>query len=187
MVRDELDDDFADFVERWSPALLRVAFLLTGDHGLAEDLLQTALEKTSRRWRRPSTRDHPYSYVRKVLVTTHTSWHRRRRAPEVLLDQLPDLAAPAPGDPAGFGSALAALEALPPRMRAVIVLRFYEDLTEAETAAALGCLTSGVAVLDDHRDADRIEFSDASGDVLATAALSPAYDVQPYDPGSGRK
>lgn len=144
-MRDELDDDFADFVERWSPALLRVAFLLTGDHGLAEDLLQTALEKTSRRWRWPSTREHPYGYVRKVLVTTHTSWHRRRRAPEVLLDRLPDLAAPVPGaDPAGFGSALAALEALPPRMRAVIVLRFYEDLTEAETAAALGCSTGSV-------------------------------------------
>lgn len=144
-MRMELDDDFAGLVGRWAPALLRVAFPLTGDHGRAEDLLQTALGQTSRRWRRLADRDYACSYVRKVLVITHASWHRRRRAPEVLLAQLPDVAAPTPGDdPAGLGSALTALEALPPRMRAVIVLRFYEDLTEADTAAALGCSTGSV-------------------------------------------
>lgn len=139
------DDDFADFVDRWSPALLRVAFLLTSDHGLAEDLLQTALMKTSRRWRHLADRDHAYSYVRRVLVTTHTSWHRRRRPHEVLIDRLPDLAdtGSAP-EPSGLGDALHALDELPPRMRAVIVLRFYEDLSEAETAVALGCSVGSV-------------------------------------------
>lgn len=140
VVAEQFDDDFADFVHRWSPALLRVAFLLTGDHGLAEDLLQTALMKTSRRWQHLPDRDHAYSYVRRVLVTTHTSWYRRRRVREVLVDQWPDVAdAGSGGGSSGLGDALVALNALPPRMRAVIVLRFYEDLSEADTAAALGC------------------------------------------------
>ncbi len=133
---------FADFVERWSPALLRVAFLLTGDRGLAEDLLQTALLKTSRRWSRIADQQAAYPYVRRVLVTTSASWRRRRRVGEVLTDRLPEQSA-AGGDPAP-GRAVAALEALPPRMRAVIVLRYYEDLSEADTAAALGCSVGSV-------------------------------------------
>ena len=139
----EFDDEFAEFVTRWSPALLRVAFLLTSDRGEAEDLLQTALLKTSRHWVRLNDREAAYAYVRRVLVTTHTSWRRRRRVHEVLLDQLPE-------NPAGeatsidAGRALQALEQLPPRMRAVVVLRCYEGLTEAETADALGCSLGSV-------------------------------------------
>jgi len=133
---------FADFVEQWSPALLRVAFLLTGDRSLAEDLLQTALLKTSRRW--PGLVDHQaaYPYVRRVLVTTYAGWRRRRRVGEVLTDQLPEQATA--DDVRAPGRAVAALESLPPRMRAVIVLRYYEDLSEAETAAALGCSVGSV-------------------------------------------
>src|SRR5919205_1572942 len=86
----EFDDEFAEFVTKWSPALLRVAFLLTSDRGEAEDLLQTALLKTSRHWGRLADREAAYAYVRRVLVTTHTSWRRRRRVHEVLLDQLPE-------------------------------------------------------------------------------------------------
>ena len=133
---------FADFVEQWSPALLRVAFLLTGDRLLAEDLLQTALLKTSRRWSRIADHQAAYPYVRRVLVTTYASWRRRRRVSEVLTDQLPEQATA--DDEAAPGRAVAALEALPPRMRAVIVLRFYEDLSEVDTAAALGCSTGSV-------------------------------------------
>lgn len=145
-VGDDIDGEFADFVAQWSPALLRVAFLLTGDHGLAEDLLQTALMKTSRHWRRMTDRDMAYGYVRRVLVTTHTSWHRHRRVPEVLVDRLTDDVAPAgtAHESAALGQALAALEQLPPRVRAVIVLRFYEDLSEADTADALGCSIGSV-------------------------------------------
>jgi len=141
-VRTEFDDEFAEFVTRWSPALLRVAFLLTSDRHEAEDLLQTALLKTSKHWGRLADRDAAYAYVRRVIVTTHTSWRRRRRVHEVLLDQLPDSAV----EPAaiGAGRALQALEELPPRMRAVVVLRCYEGLTEAETAAALGCSVGSV-------------------------------------------
>jgi RNA polymerase sigma-70 factor (sigma-E family) len=137
------DDGFADFVTRWSPALLRVAFLLTSDRGDAEDLLQTALLKTARHWGRLSDHEAAYPYVRRVLVTTHTSWRRRRRVHEVLLDQFPDSPA---AEPAAIeaGQALQALEQLPPRMRAVVVLRWYEGLSEAETAEALGCSVGSV-------------------------------------------
>ena len=133
---------FAAFVEQWSPALLRVAFLLTGDRWLAEDLLQTALLKTSRRWSSIADHDAAYPYVRRVLVTTFASWRRRHRVTEVLTDRLPD-GGWVDGE-AVPGRAVAALESLPPRMRAVIVLRYYEDLSEADTAAALGCSTGSV-------------------------------------------
>lgn len=143
MVR-ESEADFADFVAQWSPALLRVAYLLTGDRWMAEDLLQTALLKTSRRWSRIADHQAAYPYVRRVLVTTQASWRRRRRVTEVLIDQLPDDRL-THGEPAAVpGRALAALETLPPRMRAVIVLRYYEDLSETETAAALGCSIGSV-------------------------------------------
>jgi RNA polymerase sigma-70 factor (sigma-E family) len=136
-----LDDEFAEFVRRWSPALLRVAFLLTSDRGEAEDLLQTALLKTSRHWERLSDREAAYAYVRRVIVTTHTSWLRRRRVHEVLLDHMPERSVEAPPE---TGRALRALENLPPRMRAVVVLRWYEGLTEAETAEVLGCSLGSV-------------------------------------------
>jgi RNA polymerase sigma-70 factor (sigma-E family) len=139
----EFDDEFAEFVTRWSPALLRVAFLLTSDRGEAEDLLQTALLKTARHWSKLKDHEAAYPYVRRVLVTTHTSWRRRRRVHEVLLDQFPD--APT-AEPNGIeaGRALQALEQLPPRMRAVVVLRCYEGLSEGETAQALGCSVGSV-------------------------------------------
>lgn len=139
----EFDDEFADFVTRWSPALLRVAFLLTSDRGEAEDLLQTALLKTSRHWGRLADREAAYGYVRRVLITTHTSWRRRRRVHEVLSDRLPEraLGEPTQLDP---GRALQALEQLPRQMRAVVVLRYYEGLSEAETAAELGCSLGSV-------------------------------------------
>jgi RNA polymerase sigma-70 factor (sigma-E family) len=140
----ENEADFADFVAQWSPALLRVAYLLTGDRWLAEDLLQAALLKTSRRWSKIADRQAAYPYVRRVLVTTQASWRRRRRVSEVLIEQMAE-DGPAHGEPAATpGRALVALEALPPRMRAVIVLRYYEDLSEADTAAALGCSVGSV-------------------------------------------
>ncbi|MPQ98710.1 SigE family RNA polymerase sigma factor [Modestobacter sp. I12A-02628] len=140
----EFDDDFSEFVRRWSPALLRVAFLLTSDRGEAEDLLQTALLKTSRHWDRLADREAAYPYVRRVLVTTHTSWRRRRRVHETLVDQLPERGYGDDSGSLGAGRALQALEQLPPRMRAVVVLRCYEGLSEAETAEALGCSVGSV-------------------------------------------
>ncbi len=141
---EENDEDFAAFVAQWSPALLRVAFLLTGDRWLAEDLLQTALLKTARRWSQLKDHQAAYPYVRRVLVTTQASWRRRRRVTEVLIDDVPvDRQADEDATPAA-GRAVAALEMLPPRMRAVVVLRFYEDLSEADTATTLGCSVGSV-------------------------------------------
>ncbi|XVV10347.1 SigE family RNA polymerase sigma factor [Actinoplanes sp. CA-131856] len=137
-------EEFRAFVEReWAP-LLRTAYLLTGDRGHAEDLVQSALEKTHRRWGRVSRMDAPVAYVRRAMVNTAVSWRRRRRVSEV-----PLLLSDAPaGDPYGpldqRHEIITALRGLPPRMRAVLVLRYFADLSEAETAAALGCSVGSV-------------------------------------------
>jgi RNA polymerase sigma-70 factor (sigma-E family) len=136
--------DFREFVERqWAP-LLRTAYLLTGDRGHAEDLVQAALEKTHRRWDRVSMMEAPVAYVRKAMVNTATSWRRRRRFSEV-----PLVAGDGPLDDPYGGidqrqQVLAALRRLPPRMRAVLVLRYFEDLSEADIADALGCSVGSV-------------------------------------------
>jgi RNA polymerase sigma-70 factor (sigma-E family) len=142
-VRDRDGSGFADFVVREQPGLLRFAVLLAGDRGHAEDLVQTALLKAYRHWPRISRAGDPTAYVRRVLVNTHTSWRRRLAGHERVMEVVPDRAAPVSGsehDPA----LRAALQDLPPRMRAAVVLRFFADLTERETAAVLGCSTSAV-------------------------------------------
>ncbi|MBA3418151.1 MAG: SigE family RNA polymerase sigma factor [Geodermatophilaceae bacterium] len=134
------DEAFREFVSIRSASLLRTAFLLTGDHGLAEDLLQTALLKTYRHWRRLDNPHDPAAFVRRVMVTTNISWLRRRQSTERVLDVLPDRPAPDEHEAVGEREQVwRALRTLPPRMRAVIVLRFYEDLSEAETARLLDC------------------------------------------------
>jgi RNA polymerase sigma-70 factor (sigma-E family) len=131
--------DFAAFVTGRGPALQRTAYLLTGDWALAEDLLQTALAKSHLAWGRIRHHD-PEGYVRKVLANTASSWWRRKWHGEAPTPALPDTAGYDGLAGADDRLALAvALRALPPRQRAVIVLRFHEDLTEAAVAAALGC------------------------------------------------
>ncbi|MGI8628405.1 MAG: SigE family RNA polymerase sigma factor [Geodermatophilaceae bacterium] len=149
------EDEFRDFVVARSPALLRVAFLLTGDRGHAEDLLQTALMKTSRRWTKLADRDASYAYVRRVMVNTQTSWLRRRRVVENFVDVVPDSAAQLDDFSAVEGRALPALAQLPAGMRVVLVLRFYEDLSEAETARLLGC-SAGTVKSQTSRGLDRL-------------------------------
>ncbi|MGY1807266.1 SigE family RNA polymerase sigma factor [Blastococcus sp. SYSU D00669] len=141
------DDDatFEAFVAERSPALLRTAVLLTHDRGHAEDLLQAALVKTYRHWRRVSERGDPYAYVRRVLVTTAAGWRRRRVVQEIVDLPPGDRADDRPSsDLADRDELTRALAMLPPRMRAVLVLRFWEDLSEAGTAAALGCSVNTV-------------------------------------------
>ena len=128
---------FDEFVATRSRALLRTAYLLTGDHGLAEDLLQTALAKCWFAWGRIDGSPEPY--VRRVLATTYATWWRRRWRGERPTGELPDRGDPPATAPVDDRDALwRALGALPRRQRAVVVLRYYEDLSEAETAAALG-------------------------------------------------
>ncbi|MGH3745038.1 MAG: SigE family RNA polymerase sigma factor [Mycobacteriales bacterium] len=126
---------FDDFVVGRSRALLRTAYLLTRDWPAAEDLLQVSLTKAWRAWGRID--EQPEAYVRKVLVNTYVSWWRRRWRGEVPTDQLPER--PADGtDLEQRDVVWTALGRLPRRMRAVVVLRYYEDLSEAEIARVLG-------------------------------------------------
>ena len=137
-MRAEHEAAFEAFVNARSGDLLRTAVLLTRDRGHAEDLLQTALVKAYRRWGR--IEGDPYPYVRRVLVTSAASWRRLRSTQEIV-----SLPAHDPGEPDGTDVVderermTAALATLPPRMRAVLVLRYTEDLSEVATAELLGC------------------------------------------------
>lgn len=137
------DDDRAAFetlVATRSQAMLRTAYLLTGDAGLAEDLLQTALAKMIPRWHRLRDPDAAEAYVRRVMTTTYLKWRRRLWRNEVPSETLPDTphadAYGAVDVRDGLRRALATLTA---RQRAIVVLRFYEDLSEERVAELLGC------------------------------------------------
>ncbi|MEV0841584.1 SigE family RNA polymerase sigma factor [Actinocatenispora sera] len=131
-------DGFTEFVAVRLPALTRFGFALTGDHQLAEDLVQTALFRLAQRWARV---DEPQAYARRIMINESTSWRRRRRVRESPLA--------AAGDPAAAVEVaesvtrretfIAALRMLTPKQRAVLALRYYEDLSEVDTAAVLGC------------------------------------------------
>jgi RNA polymerase sigma-70 factor (sigma-E family) len=127
-------EDFEAYVAARYDALLRTAYLLTGDHHDGEDLLQQALVKAVGAWARI---EEPDAYVRTVLVRTNISRWRRRRWREVPTDSPRDVAVTDNGAEDRL-LLQRALGVLAPRQRAVIVLRYYEDLTEVQTAAALG-------------------------------------------------
>jgi len=158
--------EFEEFVAARSAALWRSAYLLTGDRHRAEDLLQTALVKVWKRWDAIRRREAVESYVRAAMVTTYTDWWRRRWNGEVPTADLPDRAGPA--EDAGVEvrrDVLTALARLPRGQRAVIVLRYFDDLTETQTAAALGCSVGTVK-------------SQASR-ALATLRGSPLFSTDP--------
>ena len=149
-----LEAEFREFVAaRWS-ALLRTAYLLTGDHGRAEDLVQNALVRVHRHWAKVLAEDDgseergPEAYVRKTMVNLNTDWWRRLGSRERPGGILPG------GDRPSSADAYAEMElredlwaelrALPAKMRATLVLRYFEDLGEVETAAILGCSVGAV-------------------------------------------
>jgi len=134
-------DGFREFVAARSAALVRSAWLLTGDEGEAQDLVQTALAKTWSRWSRVARQDAPEAYVRRVMLSTFLTWKRRGSRREVPVDVVPERAVAADSfEAVGLRAPMyAALRDLPPRQRAVVVLRFFDDLTEAQTADVLGC------------------------------------------------
>jgi RNA polymerase sigma-70 factor (sigma-E family) len=131
-------DDFESFVTLAWSRLLRSAWLLTGDWHRAEDLVQTALVRVHGRWSR--IRDGaPEAYVRTVIATTYLNWQRRRWRNEIPFETVPDAAGTDPHAGTDLREAMrAALRGLPPRQRAVLMLRYHGDLTEAATADALG-------------------------------------------------
>ena len=166
-------EQFEDFVHGRGQALQRTAYLLTGDWALAEDLVQTALARSWPAWGRIRHAD-PEGYVRKVLVNTHAGWWRRRWRGEIPMLALPDRA----GDDARAGvherpALRAALLRLPARQRAVVVLRFWEDLSEAATAELLGISPGTV----------KSTTSKALARLRADGALN---DLAPSTRGAGR-
>ena len=136
---------FSELVAARSPALLRTAFLVVGDHQLAQDLLQESLVKTYVAWPRLRDVTKAEAYVRRTMVTTAISWRRRRSFHERPVDDVPSRwdADPAEGL-AVHDLVWEQVCSLPPRQRAALVLRYYEDLTEGETAEVLGCLVGTV-------------------------------------------
>ena len=133
------DPEFRDYVTARGRALLRTAYLLTGNLADAEDLVQAALAKTYLAWDRIEDRGALDGYVRRAMVNTHISWWRRRRVQEFPTDELPDRAvADHAGDSDLQETLRRAIDRLPHRMRAAVVLRYYEDMTEAEVAERLG-------------------------------------------------
>jgi RNA polymerase sigma-70 factor (sigma-E family) len=140
--------DFDDFVTGRSPALLRFAYLLTGDRHLAEDLTQEALVRAHRRWHAIVGEDGPEPYVRQVVLRQYLSWRRRRASTERPIAEPPDVPTGADlADRVADADELwTALITLPRSQRAVVVLRYYEDLPDAEIARLLGCSASTVRV-----------------------------------------
>lgn len=132
------EDELREFVSARNAALSRAAYLLTGDHRAAEDLVQDTYVVMVRRWRKSGTVD-PEAYVRRILYSRFVDGWRRRRLTEVPSASPPDTAR---GDATTAVDARLtlrdALDRLTPRQRAVLVLRFYEDLTEVQAAAVLG-------------------------------------------------
>ena len=139
----ESDEEFREFMRgRW-PAMVRLAYGLTGDLGHAEDVAQAAFARAYASWSRVARTGDPDAYVRRIVINENNSRFRRRRVTARLVDAVPEPSGPRAADTAdalGDSEALMkALRRLGPRQRAVVVLRFWMDMSEAETAAALGC------------------------------------------------
>lgn len=136
------DEEFDGFMRgRW-PAMVRLAYALTGDAGHAEDLAQAAFARAYASWGRVRRAGDPDAYVRRIVINTHRSRLRKHRVAEELrgdLTDTPSSTARQPGLEDNGSALLDALSRLGPRQRAVVVLRYWLDLSEAETAATLNC------------------------------------------------
>ncbi|GAA4630407.1 SigE family RNA polymerase sigma factor [Actinoallomurus vinaceus] len=169
-------DGLPEFVAARQQALMRTAYLLTGDGDLAEDLVQSALVKVAARWGRVAAAGDPEAYVRKILYHEHISWWRRRGRHRDRPTADPPEPEGRPDFADGMVSAILlrqALGRLAPRQRAVIVLRFYEDRSEAETAALLGC-SVGTVKSQTHRALSRLRTLEPGlADLLTDSETEP--------------
>src|SRR5271154_6319495 len=136
----ESDEEFREFMRgRW-PAMVRLAYGLTGDLGHAEDVAQAAFARAYASWGRVTRAGDPDAYLRRIVINENRRRFRRQRVAEDLPGTLPDPGIPDTADASDQRAALlAALRRLGPRQRAVVLLRFWMDMSEAETAAALNC------------------------------------------------
>ena len=133
------DADFSAYMHARQASLLRTAYLLTGDRHTAEDLVQTAFAKLYLAWDKVNERDSVDGYVRRILVNEHNSlWRRAWKRREHSTDELPDVHHTDAYDTGASGELWDLVQTLPRKARAVVVLRYYEEMSEAETAAVLG-------------------------------------------------
>ncbi|GAB1821021.1 SigE family RNA polymerase sigma factor [Herbidospora sp. RD11066] len=131
-------EGFRTFVALRGRALSRVAYLLTGDHTRAEDLMQETLAKAAAKWRRISAADDPEAYVKTIMINQSRTWRRPRALAFFPTSEPPDTPEPPPDTDLKI-VLRHALATLTPKQRIVVYLRFYEDLPEAQIAARLGC------------------------------------------------
>ncbi|MGW1888838.1 SigE family RNA polymerase sigma factor [Streptomyces sp. NPDC002004] len=147
--KQDLDDEFRAFVvSRWSQ-LLRTAFLLTGEQHAAEDLVQSSLERVYVSWRKVSAAGDPDAYVRRIVINAHARRHRRKLKEFLWAQDAPPMPeGPERGDRIAQAddraALLRALAQLPARQREAVVLRYWEDLSERQTAEAMGCSVGAV-------------------------------------------
>jgi RNA polymerase sigma-70 factor (sigma-E family) len=143
-----MPDGFDEFVVSRGHVLLRFAYLLTGDRHLAQDLVQEVLVRAHRRWERIERLDMPDAYLRKAILRQYLSWRRRRASSEIVVAAIPDRGDG--HDPAGEAAERdemwSLLATLPRAQRAVLVLRYYEDLPDDEIARLTGCSPTTVRV-----------------------------------------
>jgi RNA polymerase sigma-70 factor (sigma-E family) len=133
------DADFSSYMQARQPSLLRTAYLLTGDRHTAEDLVQTAFAKLYLSWEKVQSRDSVDAYVRRILVNEHNSlWRRAWKRREHATDELPEGRHLDSYDGGASRELWDLVQTLPRKARAVVVLRYYEEMTEAETAEVLG-------------------------------------------------
>jgi RNA polymerase sigma-70 factor (sigma-E family) len=138
-----VEDEFIEFAEAAAPQLRRTAFLLCGDWHSAEDLAQTALAKVFVAWRSIRKREAAHAFATRTLVNTYLADKRKKRPSEVLTDRIPDLPVLQPAPELRLVM-LEALDTLPPKSRAVVVLRYWADQSVEEVAATLGCSVGNV-------------------------------------------
>ena len=170
-------EEFIEFATISSPRLRRTAFLLCGDWHTAEDLAQTTLTKMFGSWRRISRKDAADSYATRILVNTYLADMRRKRVSEVLTDTPPEYPVQ-PQAPEARLVVVDALAALPPRARAVVVLRYWSDLSVEQVAALLGC-SAGNVKSQSARALDKLRI--LLGDAAAETGPADSPPVQRHE------
>jgi RNA polymerase sigma-70 factor (sigma-E family) len=177
-----VEAEFTSFAQAVSSRLLGTAYLLCGDWHTAEDLTQTALAKVFASWSRISSKDAAPAYARRTLLNTYLADRHRKRWSEVLTSELPEVPAAAP-DPEMKLTLTDALGMLPPKARAIVVLRYWEDMSVDQVAALVGCSTGNVKS-QSARGLDKLR--QLLGPALADTSRAAAVSYDPHESGKDR-
>ena len=175
-------EEFAEFARVMFPRLRRTAFLLCGDWHTAEDLAQTALTKVFVSWRRIRRQDAVHAYTHRTLVNAYLADRRLKRTGELVTGWFPERPAQ-DGAPETRLVLLDALAALPPRSRAVVVLRYWADLSVEQVADVMGCSTGNVKRLSARALA---KLRVTLGEAMAESRSSSMPPVKGHEPGGSR-